>query len=83
MVILRRGERRYSRELRHLASIRFARRADLQRHLSRSIKFEDAGSKPSRRSRRSRLLSLEDTQGGGRHLAPFTNLEALDLSIAP
>ena len=74
----------YSRELRHLASIRSLEELTFSYTYLESINFEDTGIEaivplaPSLR-----LLSLENTQVRGRHLAPFTNLEALDLVYCP
>ena len=62
-----------------------ARRADVQLHLSRIDQVQRLAA--SRRSPRSapqlRVLSLENTQVRGRNLAPFTNLESLDLVYCP
>ena len=62
----------------------FARGADLQLHLSRIDQFRGHRDRSHRGAAPSlRLLSLENTQVRGRHLAPFTNLEALDLVYCP
>src|SRR3954447_22960615 len=74
----------YSRELRHLASIRSLEELTFSGTYLESIKFEDSGIEAIAALAPSlRLLSLEDTQVRGRHLAPFTNLEALDLIYCP
>src|SRR6185437_347808 len=49
-----------------------------------SIKFQDAGIEAiASLSPTLRVLSLENTQVRGHHLAPFTQLEALDLVYCP
>ena len=74
----------YSRELRHLASIRSLEELTFSYTYLESIKFEDPGIEAIAALAPSlRVLSLENTQVRGRHLAPFTNLEALDLVYCP
>ena len=74
----------YSRELRHIAGIRSLEELTFSYTYLESIKFEDAGIEAIAALAPSlRLLSLENTQVRGRHLAPFTNLEALDLVYCP
>src|SRR3954449_3990893 len=74
----------YSRDLRHVAGIRTLEELTFSYTYLESIKFQDDGIEaiaplgPSLR-----VLSLENTQVRGHHLAPFTNLEALDLVYCP
>src|SRR5262249_1109267 len=70
----------YSRELRHLAGIRSLEELTFSYTYLESIKFEDAGIEaiaPLRPSLRG--FSLENTQGGGRHRALLTDVEAVNL----
>ena len=74
----------YSRDLRHIAGIPTLEELTFSYTYLESIKFEDAGIEEIAALAPSlRLLSLENTQVRGRHLGPFTNLEALDLVYCP
>jgi Leucine-rich repeat (LRR) protein len=74
----------YSRELRHVASLRSLEELTFSDTYLESIKFEDPGIEAiAPLAPTLRLLSLENTQVRGRHLAPLTNLEALDLVYCP
>ncbi len=74
----------YSRELRHLAGIKTLEALTFSNTYLEEIKFQDEGIEeivplaPSLK-----VLSLENTSVRGRHLAHFTNLEALDLVYCP
>ncbi len=74
----------YSRELRHLAGIKTLEALTFSNTYLEEIKFQDDGVEeivplaPSLK-----VLSLENTSVRGRHLAHFTNLEALDLVYCP
>jgi len=74
----------YSRNLKHLAGIRTLEELTFSYTYLESIKFDDAGIEelaplgPSLK-----LLSLENTQVRGKHLASFVNLESLDLVYCP
>src|SRR5262245_28998872 len=74
----------YSRELRHLAGLSTLEELTFSYTYLESIKFEDTGIKEIAPLAPSlKVLSLENTQVRGRNLAPFTNLEALDLVYCP
>ncbi|MBI3467901.1 MAG: hypothetical protein HY000_33255, partial [Planctomycetes bacterium] len=74
----------YSRDLRHIAGIRTLEELTFSYTYLESIKFDDDGIEEIAALGPSlRVLSLENTQVRGRHLAPFTNLEALDLVYCP
>src|SRR3954454_17815913 len=74
----------YSRDLRHIAGIRTLEELTFSYTYLESIKFQDDGIEAIAALAPSlRVLSLENTQVRGHHLAPFTNLEALDLVYCP
>src|SRR3954454_8379664 len=74
----------YSRDLRHIAGIRTLEELTFSYTYLESIKFQDDGIEAIAALAPSlRLLSLENTQVRGHRLAPFTNLEALDLVYCP
>jgi Leucine-rich repeat (LRR) protein len=74
----------HSRELSHLANINTLEQLTVSYSYLASIKLRDGGLEeiaslaPSLRN-----LSLENTEVRGHNLAPFTNLEALDLVYCP
>ncbi len=74
----------YSRELRHLASVRSLEELTFSYTYLESINFEDPGIEAIAALAPSlRLLSIENTQVHGRHLAALKNLESLDLVYCP
>ena len=74
----------YNRDLRHIAGIATLEELTFSYTYLESIKFQDPGLEAIAALGPSlRLLSLENTQVRGHHLAPFTNLEALDLVYCP
>ena len=74
----------YSRELRHLAGIHTLEEITFSYSFLAAIKFQDDGLKEIAPLAPSlKLLSLENTGVRGRRLAPFTNLEVLDLAYCP
>ena len=74
----------YSRDLRHIATLPALEELTFSYTYLESIKFVDTGIEAiAALAPTLRLLSLENTQVRGRHLAPFTNLEALDLVYCP
>ena len=74
----------YSRDLRHIAGIGTLEELTFSYTYLESIKFQDDGIEEIAALAPSlRRLSLENTQVRGHHLAPFTNLEELDLVYCP
>jgi Leucine-rich repeat (LRR) protein len=74
----------YSKDLRHLAGLATLEELTFSYTYLESIKFQDDGIEAiAALGPNLRVLSLENTQVRGHHLAPFTNLEALDLVYCP
>ncbi len=74
----------YSRDLRHLAGIKTLEELTFSYTYLAEIKFQDDGIEELAPLAASlKVLSLENTQVRGHRLAPFTNLEALDLVYCP
>src|SRR5436189_363342 len=74
----------YSKDLRHIASLPTLEELTFSYTYLESIKFNDSGIEEiAPLGPTLRLLSIENTQVKGRNLAPFTNLESLDLVYCP
>ena len=74
----------YSRNLKHLASLPALEELTFSYTYLESIKFVDTGIEEiAPLGPTLRVLSLENTQVKGRHLAALSNLEELDLVYCP
>lgn len=74
----------FSRELRHLAGLKTLEELTFSYTYLQTIKFKDEGVKELKPlADRLKLLSLENTDVSGRHLAALKNLESLDLISCP
>src|SRR5579872_472402 len=74
----------YSKDLRHLAGIKTLEELTFSYTYLERIKFNDDGLKEIAALGPSlKLLSLEKTEVRGHNLAPFANLESLDLVYCP
>src|SRR4051812_130520 len=74
----------YSRNLKHLAGLPTLEELTFSYTYLESIKFVDSGIEEiAALAATLRVLGLENTQVKGRHLAPLTNLEELDLVYCP
>ena len=73
----------YSRDLKHIAPVSTLEELTISYSFLAYIKFQDDGLEEIAGLEKLKLLSLENTQVAGHQLAPFKNIESLDLTYTP